>query len=165
MKNLAGDKDCNVHIKLELSQARIQEISVAEDPVHREVPYTHEGRLGNFTFHRAWYYWIVDGNVPLAAAQEMYADPAGRTDIRVAGHCGCPPPEEWAHWFTPDGREVVSEKELQEIKKYKLDETKYVSREDPNLGVMAAYVTSYHIDSVLGLRIFADTIKKYGLDK
>jgi len=62
----------------------------------REPPH---GELGPFKFERRWYCWTITGPVPLAAAREMYADPVGRRDVRVAGHRGCPPPEEWVEDF------------------------------------------------------------------
>jgi hypothetical protein len=49
----------------------------------------------SFIFCRAWYYWIVTGFVPLHVAEELYADPIGKKDVRVSGHCGCPAPKEW----------------------------------------------------------------------
>jgi len=60
-----------------------------------EVPYHIIGVLGDITFKRAWYYWRVQGNVPLKIAKKMYEDPIGKKDVRVSGHCGCPPPKEW----------------------------------------------------------------------
>jgi hypothetical protein len=63
----------------------------------------------DFLFDRRWYYWSVKGKVPLEVAQEMYANPIGRKDVRVAGHCGCPEPkigEYGTDW--DNGRWVVS---------------------------------------------------------
>lgn len=48
-----------------------------------------------------------------------------KSDIRVAGHCGCPAPE--APWTT------------------RIEH--------------AEFVTSYHIDTEVGLRVFADAIR------
>ena len=96
MQNLAGDDNCDETIKSELT---IAEISVEKNPKGRnsgEVPYLFMGRLGPFTFRRAWYYWMVKGPMPLEAAEEMYKHEDGRKDVRVAGHCGCPLPAEWA---------------------------------------------------------------------
>lgn len=94
MINLAGRKDCDKYIHQELTEAGIE---IVEVPLGRsEVPYTLIGKLGKYTFSRARYYWLVNGPVPLFAAQEMYRHPVGRRDVRVEGHCGCPPPEEWA---------------------------------------------------------------------
>ena len=91
MKNLAGRPECDVHIRSELSIAGIPAESV--EYRNTEVPYTVIGKLGAFTFRRAWYYWTVSGPMPLAEAEKMYADPAGVNDVRVVGHCGCPPAE------------------------------------------------------------------------
>ena len=122
MENLAGRKDCDEYIRRELERCRIDIVEV--ELTRSEVPYTLEGRLGDFEFRRAWYYWVVRGSVPLEVAQEIYADPVGHTDIRVAGNAGCPPPEEWAH---------------------------------------RGFVELYHVDTEVGLRLFADTIKAHEL--
>ena len=120
MRNLAGCKDADTVIAEELRRCRIEPRPLDDDERHGEVPATIGGRLGALTFRRAWYYWMVHGDVPLAIAERLYADPIGRADIRVAGHCGCPPPSEWA---------------------------------------VAGYVSTYHIDSEAGLRIFADAVR------
>lgn len=44
---------------------------------------------------------------PLNVAIEMYENPNGRKDIRVAGHCGCPHPSEWVFNHKVAGLEVV----------------------------------------------------------
>lgn len=131
MKNLAGNKDCDVEIRRELTRCRIPIIEGERST--GEVPASLTGKLGEFTFRRAWYYWVVTGGVPLSVAQEMYDDPVGREDVRVDGHCGCPAPEG-----------VAFESDLVRLTK-------------------RAVVELYHIDSEIGLRLFVDTIRKYGL--
>ncbi len=101
MRNLAGDKGCDPVIRRELAEAIVQIVEHGKR-LDSQVPASVTGQLtlngeSVFAFRRAWYYWTVSGNVPLAVAQEMYADPVGREDVRVAGHCGCPPPEKWAY--------------------------------------------------------------------
>ncbi|KKM02273.1 hypothetical protein LCGC14_1786030, partial [marine sediment metagenome] len=109
MRNLAGVEDCDVTIREELEKAGIDIYSIGE-PGRSEVPYTLYGGLGgklldeegqafmdrhgvavdtikkfvSFTFERAWYYWVVSGYVPLNIAVEMYENPNGKKDIRVA---------------------------------------------------------------------------------
>ncbi len=117
MRNLAGDERANESITDELEAAGIERVAIDR---HGEVPATIGGRLGAFTFRRAWYYWMVEGPMPLEVARRLYADPIGVADVRVAGHCGCPPPDEWAE----DG-----------------------------------FVLDYHIDSAVGLRLFADAVR------
>jgi len=124
MRNLAGNKECDVHIAEELRRSMIP--SEPRDPDrYTEVPSRLLGRLGQITFERAWTCWVTRGPVPLGIAWWLYHDPIGRTDIRVAGHAGCPAPE--MPWI-----EVID-------------------------GV--SYVTTYHIDSEVGLRLFADAIR------
>jgi hypothetical protein len=94
LKNLAGFEFCDLYIETELKLAGVT-INHAEQ-TRSEVPYTIFGTLNAlgtvFTFHRAWYYWVVHGNVPLKIAQELYADEEGKKNVRVMGDCGCPAP-------------------------------------------------------------------------
>lgn len=166
MRNLAGDKDCDRSIERELIVARIPLKKVELDPVHREVPYTLEGELGKFTFQRAWYYWVAHGPMPLKNALELYADPAGRRDVRVTGHCMCPPPEKpWITWRDDQGKEVIPMKEKAQIddfiaKGHILPEQMKNRRFDEQPDNFNGFIESYHIDSEVGLRLFADMIRR-----
>lgn len=169
MKNLAGDMDCDEVIRKELEEARI-EIVQHPKQLQNEVPATLTGQLAHkggikFTFVRAWYYWVVHGEVPLKVAQKMYADPMGKKDVRVAGHCGCPPPEEWAFPKT----EV-----LVKLGIYKPPDDEHPYGQTPTYGELAKmcnsgeikasrYVETYHIDSQEGLNLFVKTMKKHRL--
>ena len=95
MKNLAGRIDCDIDILEELYLAGV-EIVEHDVPLRQEVPAQLTGSNGQFEFTRCWYYWVVRGPVPLEVANDMYRHPRGARDIRVAGHCGCPPPDKWA---------------------------------------------------------------------
>jgi hypothetical protein len=53
-----------------------------------EVPTIFSGKLGIYTFSRAWTYWVVSGQVPVQLAREIYADPVGQKDIRTNGCAG-----------------------------------------------------------------------------
>lgn len=91
MRNLAGvtTGHANAYIEDELNEAGI--------PAH---PYDHVGEVnatlcgkwGDFLLVRAWSYWVVLGPVVLDIAWQLYHDPRGRYDVRVAGHCGCVEP-------------------------------------------------------------------------
>jgi hypothetical protein len=131
MQNLAGNKECDEVIAQELERARID--AVRGERRRNEVAASITGKLGPFTFVRAWYYWMVRGPVPLAIAKEIQADPVG-ADIRVAGMSGGDAPERWLSTVTVKGRREQC-------------------------------VTSYDIDTEVGLRLFADVIRKHGLDK
>ena len=169
MQNLAGVKKCDSLIQEELRQAGIPVVS--EDRTKCEVPATIAGQLGNFSFVRAWYYWVVVGDVPLKVAEKLYDDPVGKKDVRVVGHCACPPPERWADWYDHEGRRLIPAD--QQAKLEKLAKDALVSEEEiasfhfadpkdfPALGM--GYITSYHIDSQEGLNLFVKVITEAGL--
>lgn len=159
MKNLAGNPNCDQYIQEELSRCGIEVISVSRS--RGEVSSTIEGKLGDFKFTRAWYYWIVEGKMPLEKARELFATEVGKTDIRACGHCGCPPPHQWVTRFH-DGKTVTSQEEFDKVMSYgadfvKMFQQKYCTHPDPES--LPAFVTSYHIDSELGLYLFAQAVK------
>lgn len=168
MINLAGRKDCDDIINNELHRCRID--AVHGEKSSGEVPHTITGKLGAFTFRRAWYYWVVEGPMPVAKARELYADPCGREDIRVAGHAGCPEPEDpWLEYFAPDGKRVIPTKERTEFERFANSPTDTL-RAVAERGIAEfhfeddrtkypAFVMQYHVDSELGLRLLADAIR------
>jgi hypothetical protein len=168
MKNLAGIKECDVDIRRELEKARIPIVEI--EPERTEVPYRLIGRLGGFEFRRAWYYWMVHGLVPIGVAKELYTDPIGVTDIRVAGHCACPPPENpWLKYIGEDGKELIPEEQRGEWERcFKAEAAEMMAKNNLRFSTDReqegqAYVDSYHIDTQEGLRLFADTLRKYKL--
>ena len=131
MKNLAGDVDCDIDIINELNEAGIPIIARAPGVLRDEVPYHAFGRLGEVVFTRAWYYWVVYSvGMPLISAKELYEDPVGRKDVRVAGHCGCPPPDKW------------------------LEHMKSLA------GIYEPCVCTYHVDSQEGLNLLVAKIQE-----
>ena len=78
MRNLAGNEECDQYIERELTRAGIE--VVRGERMDTEVPASITGKLGDFTFKRAWYYWMVGGNVPLTVAEELYDDPPIRVE-------------------------------------------------------------------------------------
>lgn len=132
MENLAGRQDCDQFIEQELKRAMIKVVKLSK-PLDAEVPASIIGRLGSFKFERAWYYWTVKGRVPLCVAKELYKDPVGRTDIRVAGHCGCPRPRNpWVEWFGDDGKQLLPLSQKAEFERHELPTEGYVFVEDPS---------------------------------
>lgn len=85
MKNLAGDTNCDADIREELTRARIGIVELgAAQP--REVPFSIMGKLGHFRFTRAWYYWQVEGSMPINVVRVLLDDPEGNASIRIDGH-------------------------------------------------------------------------------
>ncbi len=170
MENLAGRNDCDISIERELNRCGVEPVHLP-NRLQSEVPASIIGKLGKFQFHRAWYYWVVQGSVPLNVAQELYNDPVGKTDIRVAGHCGCPPPEDpWITWRGEDGKKIIPPDQRQEAGRLFEDRNdllqrfleKYNFSDNPS-AEGEGFIESYHIDSEVGLRLFADTLKKHNL--
>ncbi len=95
MINLAGDTDCDIHIRKELEQAGIEifDIGIVSKS---EVPSRLTGNLNGWAFTRAWYYWVASGQDTLLlfeVADELHKQHGDV--VRVCGHCGAPSPREW----------------------------------------------------------------------
>lgn len=165
MQNLAGHPEASALARAELV---MHGVNVVEVEPKGEVGSRYDGELNGFTFRRAWYYWIVKGPMPLEQAKALYADPLGARDVRVAGHCGCPPPEEWAEWRDGQGREIAVDPDGSEQAKFenfveryprhRADAPRWV-RDLSEVPDARAFVTSYHVDSDAGLRLLTDTIR------
>lgn len=166
MKNLAGVKDCDRHIRDELERAQIEIIEGERSK--GEVAATLTGKLGPFTFERAWYYWMVHGPMPLEVAREMYEHHDGRRAVRAGGHACAPPPEGESNWRASDGREVWAAKERAECLKWiprlYADEAeidrRYAFSDDPASIGARRFVEVYHIDTQEGLDLFAETVRR-----
>jgi len=153
--NLAGVQTCDDIIKKELELAEIELVSVGKRE-RSEVPSEYIGKCNNFILSRAWYYWVVTGYMPLKYAKEIYAN-FKDLNIRAAGHCCNPPPEEWCEC-------------KDYFKKCKTDFEKFYNNEisyeecDKRLKEIRAqgdqFVTCYHIDTQEGLNKFAEIVKK-----
>jgi hypothetical protein len=155
-KNLAGAAYADIIIKKELKEAGIE--IVRGDKTQGEVPLTLTGKLGTFTFVRAWTYWMVDCKMPLDVAEEMYKDEIGAKFVRVAGHCGCPPPEEWAFPRSEDLKKGLEELGIKSVTYGELADILNSGKIDA-----PRFVESYHIDTMPGLKLFVETVKKHGL--
>lgn len=172
MKNLAGDPHATEIVINELTRCGINIAKL--DGYSGEVPSTVWGRLGSFTFRRAWYYYVVEGRVPLSIAKKLYETPIGKQDIRARGDGGCTDPEKICDWYDYLGNKLTTTSNIEEVKKWhdKLEETDpskktfadFLSNtrpiEDVPPDVRKGFVDLYHIDSELGLYIFTETIKK-----
>ncbi len=162
MINLAGDTTCDRAIKQELELAGIRLVG-HEQPLRQEVPASITGVLTLngvevFSFVRAWYYWVVKGDVPLEVAQEMFDNPVGKEDVRVAGYAGNSDPKNWAFPHI----DVVTTYLLVHC----LDGVTYGRlAELCNSGEIDGprFVESYHIDSQAGLDYFVATLRGHGL--
>lgn len=87
MKNLAGETKADLHILKELSEAGIEIIEGEKS--RGEVPYTLTGKLCDWNFNRAWYYWMAGSKgegLPLEVATELHK--AHGEEIRVNGYAG-----------------------------------------------------------------------------
>ncbi len=112
--NLARVDYCDYRIEKELSTAGI--IVINGKRSGGEVFSAITGKLGLWTFYRVGCYWVArckQGGLPLDLAEKMHVKPYPHSCdkkygdvIRVAGHCGSPPPGEWARDFK-GGKAVV----------------------------------------------------------
>lgn len=169
MQNLAGIATCDEVIRRELERARVP-VETCER-VRGEVAYSVLGRLGDFTFRRAWYYYIVDGPVPIEVAREIYADPVGRDDVRAGGDCGCISPDDYAsEWYDERGVRLLDMEERKKLEDYVANEVgklKEIAEEmlrthrfvESPVAVGRGVIRTYHVDSEVGLRLLADKLR------
>lgn len=169
MKNLAGDKTANTHIQEELFLAGIPAFEVEDS--QGEVPYSFIGKIGNWTFKRAWTYWIAyvpddAAGMPLKEAVELHNQkyPIGvdiknmGSVVRAGGHCACPSPLEYGAYPLYDDS---FKEECVKIGKDPLYLTRGEISELCNSGEikLERYVDHYHVDDLIGLRELATLIK------
>lgn len=163
MINLAGHPEADTHCIDELKAAGITPIVVDR---YGEPRTAIAGTLGDIQFRRAWYYWVAKGRVPLDVARRLYADPIGKDDVRVAGFAGNTPPEApWVEWFDCDERIVVDPDASEEAEYDAVVASGGLDAEDKprfarTTDGLQGYVTTYHIDSAAGLKLFADAIRR-----
>ncbi len=94
MVNLAGvdQERANEIIKAELNAAGI---TIHQGKIWQSKGEVNTNVIGiidpSWGFKRAWTYWVADGDgLPLAVSEALHASHG--TEVRVDGHCGCPPP-------------------------------------------------------------------------
>ncbi len=128
MRNLAGVKEADKYILEESFLAGIEIIRVEKS--EGEVPYSITGKLGDWTFNRAWYYWVASASekkgLPLKIATELhekvYPKVGGNHPktygqvVRVEGHCKYPHPKEWAKHYDSLDRLLVHDPKGKEEK-------------------------------------------------
>lgn len=166
MINLAGIDDCDATVAGELALAGVPLVLgvLSKGEVRTWVL----GKLGPFTFRRAWRYWMADGPVPIETAEQIYATDIGKHDVRAGGDCACRPPSTWCTWRDADGLKIVSDDGMEQRK---CDEIRaahpdwnwpndYRFVHDASLKPGArCFVEDYHIDSQEGLVLFVSFVK------
>jgi len=158
MNNLAGVKTCDEAIKQELKEAGIKAVNVGRRE-NREVPSEYIGIFNNFVFSRAWCYWIVTGYMPLKYAQHIYKNYKD-LNIRVAGHCGNPPPEEWCE---PKDMNELCNPIANDYLSHKISSEECHAKCNAIRSQGEQFVTNYHVDTQEGLNRFVETVKNNGI--
>jgi len=178
MKNLAGDRDADQFITEELYLASIEPIPVLSDG---EVTTTIAGRIGNWKLYRAWTYWVattenITDGLPLKYALELHNIPCPTeprhimgTFIRSGGHAGAPSPDKYG--ANPDYDNPNFNNQLKALG-YKEEYWKVLDKSAINITVgevaqlckegklnVERYVTTYHIDTQVGLNEFAKYLR------
>lgn len=146
MKNLAGDRDCDKVMLEEMKEAGIHPVKV--DRMNSEVPSSYIGVLNGFKFMRAWYYWVVTGEMPLDDAISIYESFGVECKVRTAGMAGNDDPRKWAK------NKDYDEEMKPYMEKYKngeldFSEVSKISNEVSSNGEQIIDV--YHVDLQIGL--------------
>jgi hypothetical protein len=118
MINLAGKTKADLYILEELSVAGIEVVEGKR--TRSEVPYTITGKLADWNFSRAWYYWMAnaDKGLPLEVATELHSrkypvegerqpETYGQV-IRVDGGRGYPAPTRSVRSYHIDSQEGLN---------------------------------------------------------
>jgi hypothetical protein len=176
MENLAGNKEVDRYIKEELYLAGIPEVKI--ELTTGEVPYSIIGKLGKWTFRRAWYYWIASVVNPkygliLDKAIKLHERKHPTNDkmkilgnvIRAGGDCSCPSPKGYV------AQPVCDEELDRQLKALGYKKRCYGDLEGWDLSdgeisklceegklTIDRYVDCYHIDDQVGLVEFAKAI-------
>jgi len=164
--NLAGnnqpEKRRNEIVKTELLLAGLEPI--ANTDMDREVKTVFKAELNGWIFFRAWVYWVAINNksgLPLEIANKMHFSeyPSGSIygkTIRVGGDCGCKEPVK--------GLRVPESIQAGIFAKYPKP-ADWCKADIDNLNAEfndysgEKFVDVYHIDSIMGLKKFVETIK------
>jgi len=187
MKNLAGVKEADEYIQEELILAGIPLIRGKEND--GMVPYSITGKLGNWTFERARYYWMASApkkkGLPLEVAVQLYErqypvvgknqpDNYGQV-VRVEGNADGPHPNARADHYDiegnlliidPDGKlkleqDRLFEKHPEFLSKPGFQELKTAKYIFSLEGIVShSYVNGYHIDNQIGLNEFARVLRE-----
>ena len=137
-----------------------EELMIAGIPVFElprfmdtEVKTKYIGILNGFVFHRAWRYWICEGNMPLEKAEELYAKHKN-LEIRAGGHCGNVEPKSMSH-------NPIYEKELCDLRDKTANMKEYMKLSEKIVDdqTLPRFVEMYHIDTQLGMNKLAEFIK------
>lgn len=172
MKNVAGCMAIEERDRiLELELTRVGVPVARVDVTAPSTVASHvRGSLGPFTFERGPAHWGVTGPFPLHVAEELYATPVGRTDIRADGRARGYPPAEFVHYFDAEGNELSSDPTGEEgpawdLMAEQLNLTTKRPRFVPDAADAAAHavVQSFHVDSELGLYLLVEAIGRHGL--
>lgn len=94
-KNQAGpwseEKDIELTKELEEAGIEIHKYDFLRDK--GEVKTQVRGNLFNWSFERAWYYWMASGpGIPPQYANKLHEQHG--SDVRVNGDCSCPSPKQ-----------------------------------------------------------------------
>ena len=121
-----------------------------------EVKTRYVGLLNGFVFTRAWRYWVCRGDMPLAAAKEiyrLYQDLA----IRAEGHAGNPEPQGYCPELQAKEQTIIEKMWEENAGMEALEaaiRTISISKDAPR------FVRQYHIDTQEGLCALAFYIRE-----
>ena len=94
--------------------------------------------------------------MPLETAKEIYAK-YKHLNIRAAGHCGNPPPEEWSE---PKNRQEICQSFIDEFFKKEMTMDECNAKCNESLKKEEQFITHYHIDTQEGPNRFVEIVKQ-----
>lgn len=158
-RNLAGRAYADTVIRSELNRASIPIVGCDNDG---EVPSTIGGRLDDFVFVRGWRYWRVKGLMPYAMACYIHRRRGG--EVRTAGYAGGVHPQGFSDCRVSLDkvemiRFLIGGPDLDAVSSEPWEFEPVIFTDSPWLSGRR-FVTSYHVDTIEGLRFLAKMIRR-----
>lgn len=159
MINLAGNFECDLIIKRELEEAKIQTVEVYR--MSSEVPSSYIGVLNGFKFLRAWNYWVMKGYFDLKYASYIYDNFSKDLGIRAFGHCGNIDPRNSGLCTSKEQDKLLDDLIKTYGHMYILEHSKKLEMQlNEKTNKCKKYVTVYHIDTQHGLNAISSIIRQ-----
>lgn len=151
----------------EINKIVEKELHAANIPVLRlpgflttEVKTRYVGHLNGFLFWRAWRYWVCEGLMPIANANEIY-EQISSLAVRAGGSCANPEPSTVATNPAFSERIRVAMEAAERDKKDRKEALRNIEANMHPLPSDELFIPLYHIDTEEGLEKLVNYIRSH----